>query len=100
MKYDESYYLNFSPRMQRNLVECGFEFVGEPQIHIKTQKTFYVYEKNYELQLFLAMFRLNNERNLGYKECQIYKAFREGRLLNDTSIEDYEIKENAFTKFN
>lgn len=95
----DDHYLNFSPRMQRNLIESGFEFIGEPQIHVKTQRTFYVYEKTYDLQLFLGMFRANKEK-LGslYKECQLIKMFRESKLPKEITIEDCGIIANKFTK--
>lgn len=98
MKYDENYYLNFSPRMQRNLIEAGFVHIDE-QVHIKTQRTFYVYEKDYDLQVFLGLFKVNKEKlNNFYEECQLIKAFKEFRIPANISIEDCDIKENKFTK--
>lgn len=97
MRYNDNYYLNFSTRIQKNLIDCGFNFIDE-QVHTSTSRKFWVYEKTYELQLFLSLFRINREKNLGYQDCQLIKFYKQKLLLPNTNIEDYGIVENKFTK--
>lgn len=96
------YYCNFSPRMQENLINCNFEYIDE-QTHLSTSKKFYVYPKTYELQLFLGMFRVNNEKlskDDKYLDCQICKLYNNGNLIPNIPFEEYGVVENKFTKLN